>query len=172
MPRIGTTEELERKRMLAANMFEQGLTSKQIAVILECDDQTVRRWRRVWKRLGREGLRGSKPPGASPKLDARRRAELVDDLKRAPSDHGLDAWLWTTKLVAAHIKNRFGVEHHHDHVGVMLHALGLSWQRPIRRARERDEAAITQWRERTWPTLEKKRARPAGSSSSPTRSDS
>ena len=30
------------------------------------------------------------------------------------------------KVIARLIKDRFGVDHHHDHVGVILHALGVT----------------------------------------------
>ena len=173
MPRNGTTEERERLRLLAANMFDQGLPPAQIARIMEVDDQTVRRWRRAYRRHGREGLRGSKPPGARPKLAPAQKAELVGLLGHPPQEHGLDGWLWTSKLVAGLIQRRFGVKYHHDHVGVLLHELGLSWQRPARRAKERDEQGIVAWRQRVWPELLKKVPSPAAAcSSSPMRSGS
>lgn len=107
-------------------------------------------------RLPRHALRGSRPPGAARKLDDARRATLLADLARPPRDHGLDGWLWTTRLIAAHVRRRFGVSHHPDHVGVILKSLGLSWQRPMRRARERDPAQVAAFRGDAWPGLLKK----------------
>jgi transposase len=155
----GSPQELERVRLIAANMFEQGMAPKPIASILGVDDQTVRRWRRVWNHDGRTtgGLLARKAPGSSPKLTDEQKHELLELLKREPATYGfVDAHLWTTKLMAKLIEQRFGVRHHHDHVGYLLRQLGWSVQRPARRAKERDETRIAQWRDEVWPALEKK----------------
>jgi hypothetical protein len=36
---------------------------------------------------------------------------------------------------------------------VLLHRIGWSVQVPVRRAAERDEAAIAAWREEIWPVI-------------------
>ena len=172
MPRAGTTEQLEHTRLLAANMFEENLPPVQIARILGVDDQSVRRWQRIYQVKGRDGLKGSKPPGARPKLSAEQQAQVPDLLARPPSHYGLDGWLWTSRLVGALIRQRFGVDYHHDHVSYLLRELGLSYQRPARRAKERDEQQVGAWRREVWPGLLKKLPTPAGPSCSPTRSAS
>lgn len=52
----------------------------------------------------------------------------------------------------------FGVEYHRDHVGRVLHALGFTQQKPQRRARQRDEAAIEHWRTHDWERINKRDA--------------
>ena len=94
-------------------------------------------------------------------------------LAQGPAAHGYgEAYLWTTKLIARLIKDKFGVDHHHDHVGVILHELGITPQVPARRAKERDEARISQWRDTFWPALLKKVPTKGARSSRPTRSGS
>lgn len=156
MRKQGSIEDLERIRLIAANMFERGMKPKDIAAILEVDDQSVRRWRRLFQAGGRERLRGRKAPGATRRLSDEQRRQLVAMLAQEPRAHGFEAHLWTTKLIAQLIHRSFGVEYHHDYVGTLLHEIGLSWQKPMRRARERDEAAIAQWRVQHWPELLKK----------------
>jgi transposase len=158
--------------MLAANMFDQHLPAVQIAAILEVDDQSVRRWQRIYRTQGREGLKGSKPPGAKAKLTIEQKQRIVQLLEKPPRHYGLEGWLWTGKLVASLIQQHFAVRYHHDHVSCLLRELGLSWQRPMHRAKERDEQAINAWRTQTWPALLKKAANPEESSSSPMKSAS
>ena len=55
--------------------------------------------------------------------------------------------------VAAVIQRRFGVRYHPAHISRLLRQEGLSVQKPIRRASQRDEAKVTAWREETWPAL-------------------
>lgn len=75
-------------------------------------------------------------------------------LRKGAQKHGWANQLWTTARVAEVIRRHFGVSFHHDHVGRFLRTrLGGSPQKPRRRARERDEDAITQWKEVTFPRL-------------------
>ena len=164
MRKHGSPAELERVRMIAANMFEQGLATADVAASLEADDQTVRRWRRVFDAAGRDGLRAKRHPGAAPLLAGDQRRRLAELLERTPAECGLGRYLWTTQLVSDLIAREFGVRYHHDHVGVLLGRLGFTHQKPARRARERDEAKIQAWRRDAWPALLKKAATPAGSS--------
>ena len=62
-------------------------------------------------------------------------------------------------MIAELIKREFGVEYNPDWVGEILHALGMSFQKPMRRARERDEQKIAAWRIEVWPELLKKTPR-------------
>ena len=51
------------------------------------------------------------------------------------------------------ILKEFGVSYHPAHVSRLVRALGLSLQKPVRRANQRDEEAIERWKEKRWPSL-------------------
>jgi Winged helix-turn helix len=55
--------------------------------------------------------------------------------------------------VAAIIRLAFGVTYQPRPVGRILDAPRWSPQNPARRARQRNEAAIAQWRDETWPAI-------------------
>src|SRR5688500_16312979 len=164
MRRAGSQAELERVRLIAANMFEQDLETGVIAASLRVDGQTVRRWRRAFKAGGRDGLLARKHPRRPPLLCEPQRARLAGLLEQTPAACGFDRYLWTTQLVADLIAREFGVSYLHDHVGVLLGAMGFTHQKPARRARERDEQRIEAWRRDVWPELLKKVPGPAASS--------
>lgn len=168
----GSPQELQRVRLIAANMFEQDMPVDQIASLLNADDQTVRKWRRTWRKAGKTGLAARKPPGGPTKLTDQQKQQLLAMLAQGPGHYGFHAHLWTTKLMAQLIHKTFGVQHHHDHVGAILRKLGWSVQRPARRAKERDEPRITAWRQDVWPALEKKVGLAEEHSSSPMKSAS
>jgi transposase len=65
--------------------------------------------------------------------------------------------VWTRSRVAAIIRLACGVSYHPRHVGRLLDVMRWSPQKPIRRARQRNEAAIAQWRGDTWPAINKGR---------------
>lgn len=63
----------------------------------------------------------------------------------------------TAERVAAVIMNEWQVTYHPSHVAKLLHARGWSRQKPTRRARQRNEEAISEWQEAGLPALKKKR---------------
>lgn len=152
--------------MVAARMFELKRPTHEVAHAVGRDAQTVRGWRRAWRAGDEraEALAAKPHPGRTPKLSAAQWQEVLAMLAEPPKAHGYDAYLWTTSLMARLIKERFGVEHHHDYVGEVLHKLGWSCQRPAKLAKERDEQAIAAWRDQEWPALLKKVVRTARSS--------
>ena len=70
--------------------------------------------------------------------------------------------------MAAVIRMECGVSSHPAHISRVCQAMRWSPQKPARRARQRDEAAITHWRDETWPALNKGRKRRNTRSSSET----
>ena len=149
-------------RGIAANMFDRGRAPAEVAQDLGVDAQTVRAWRRAYREGGRAALASRKPPGRPALLTDAQRERLAGLLERTPAECGFDRYLWTQQLIADLIAREFGVSYHHDHVGVILKALGFTHQKPARRARERDEQKIEAWRREDWPALLKKVPSPAG----------
>jgi transposase len=137
-------------------MFEQNLASALIATSLKVDDQTVRRWRRIFQVHGRDGLLARRHAGRPSRLTPEQKDHLAELLVKTPSECGFDRHLWTQQLIADLIAREFGVNYHHDHVGVILREIGFTHQKPARRAKERDETRIEAWREKYWPALLKK----------------
>jgi hypothetical protein len=76
-------------------------------------------------------------------------------LLQSPEKLGYETPLWTCARVAHLIDNEFGVEYHPGHVWKILDDLGWSCQRPVGRARERNEEAIGRWRRVEWPAIKK-----------------
>ena len=72
-----------------------------------------------------------------------------------PRQHGFDFGLWTRQIVADLISERFGVELSPSGVGKILLRLGLTPQKPLRRAYERDEEAVEKWVETVYPKVKK-----------------
>jgi transposase len=156
MRRKGTAKELEQKRLIAAKMFELGLSPAQIAGVIGVVPQTVRRWRRECNHGGIEALAMNQHPGRPALLSKADREKLAELLLKTPIECGFEKYLWTTQLVADLIEREFKVKYHHDHVGVILGQMGFTHQKPARRSQERDEQKIQAWRSETWPALLKK----------------
>ena len=73
----------------------------------------------------------------------------------------------TLDRIAEVVRKQFGVRYHSGHVWwILRRKMGWSCQRPVGRARERNEEAIADWQDNIWPALKKKPEKKAGSSSS------
>jgi transposase len=70
-------------------------------------------------------------------------------LLEGPEAHGFPTPLWSCPRVARLIEDQFGVRYHGGHVWKILRALHWSPQRPVGKARERNEEAIRVWKRKT-----------------------
>jgi transposase len=147
---------LEQRRLRAAGLLKRGVRPAEVARRLGVHRQSVGRWREQLERDGRAGLRKAGRAGRPPKLSAEQLLQLEEELVRGPRAWGYATELWTTQRVAEVIQRCFGVRYHRDHVGRVLGQMRWSCQRPVGRAKERDEARIRHWKRVEWPRIKKK----------------
>jgi transposase len=146
-------EELERRRRRGVELFEQGERPVNIARFLGVDRSSVYRWRKAAAR-GPQALAAQPQPHRSPSLSAAQLCRLEKLLAQGAAAHGWPNQLWTTARVSQLIERHFKIRYHHDHVGRFLRQrLGWSVQKPIRRARERNESAILDWQSQEFPRI-------------------
>ena len=72
--------------------------------------------------------------------------------------YGYSNDLWTTRRIAAVLQRELHVDYHPAQVSRILRDLGWSYQKPARRAVERNQAAIDHWKRWRWVEIKKKRA--------------
>jgi transposase len=156
----------EGRRLRAWELHAAGWPGRRIAEALGVTPGAVSQWlRRAREGGGREALRTQPRPGQQPRLTAEQRAQIPALLAKGAEAYGFIGAVWTTARVATVIKRVFGVGYHPAHVSRVLRALGLSVQKPIKRASQRDEAKIRAWQEETWPALQAKPRPRSGRSS-------
>ena len=149
-------EGLQRRRMAAAKLLEQGVSQAEVARRLGVHRQSVIRWARELMKSGRSGLKKAGRAGRRPRLGTADLQAIEGALKRGPQALGYETALWTAPRVARLIEQLCGVRYHPAHVWRLLGQLGWSCQRPVSRALERDERAIKRWKKHRWPQLKKK----------------
>ncbi len=70
-----------------------------------------------------------------------------------PRQHGFDFGLWTRQVVRELIEKKFAARLSLASVGTLLARLGLSPQKPLQHAYQRDPLAVTQWEKQTYPAI-------------------
>ena len=115
---------------------------------------TIYRWLRLAKRDGVAALDSTIGTGRTRTLTPEQEQEvkrwIVD---KDPRQYNLDCALWTREIVACLIERFFTIKLSVTSVGRLLHRIGLSPQKPLRRAYERDQQAIDQWLKECYPKI-------------------
>lgn len=156
----GTAGELAVRRRIAGRLLLQGAGIREVARVVGASSSSVKRWKDALVEGGLEALRPKPSAGREPYLSESEREQLLKILQQGPVASGYETEQWTCPRVCEVIEYHFGVQYHVDHVWRVLHALGWTCQKPEQHARERNEAAIEQWRVRDWLRI-KKGASPA-----------
>jgi transposase len=98
------------------------------------------------KRRGRRVGEGRLNPARSKRI----RQLIIDSL---PDQMKLPFYLWTRAAVVSLIEREYGIGVSLTSVGRYLKAWGMSPQKPVRRAYERNEAAIARWLRQEYPAI-------------------
>lgn len=98
------------------------------------------------KRRGRRAGEGRLDPAQAKRV----RQQIIDAL---PDQLKLPFYLWTRAAVASLIKREYGIELSLTSIGRYLKRWGMSPQKPVRRAYERNDKAIAQWLHQEYPAI-------------------
>jgi transposase len=147
----------EARRLQAWHLKQKGWSQRQIAEALGVSEGAGSQWMTRAREAGPGALRCRCPPGAPCRLSAEQLARLPALLHLGVEACGFRGELWTRRRIAAVIRLEFGVIYHPGPISRVCQALRWSPQKPARRARQRDEAAMARWHNETWPAIKKGR---------------
>jgi transposase len=153
---------LEEMRIRVVKRVQDGESPEIIAKILGLDRSTVYGWLARYRRGGWDGLKAKPLAGRPPKLSGKMMQWVYETVTRKnPLQLNFAFALWTRDMVAKLIKDKFGMKLSVASVGRLLAQLGITCQKPLRRAQERDEALVQQWLKKDYPQI-RATARKAG----------
>lgn len=143
----------EWRRLRALGLKQDGWRRRDVAEALGVTERSVSRWCSIVRDHGAQGLLSAAIPGRPPELALRERQWIPELLWHGAEAYGFRGSAWTCGRIARVIEEEFGVAYDKSNVSRLLKQLRWSPQMPIRRASQRDEAAIGQWRKQAWPRL-------------------
>jgi len=159
MKRDGRTLDhatLEEFRLLALRRVKEGEKPSAVVKSLGMNRTSIYRWLRAASGRGKgERALASRPATGRPcKLTASQQAQVFRWINgKDPRQYGLDFGLWTRQIAAVLIEQKFGVQLGVTAVGRMMARLGLTPQKPLQRAYQRDPEAIERWQRETYPEI-------------------
>ena len=161
MKRDGRTldhKTLEEIRWMAVQRVREGERPADVIEAYGFHRTTIYKWLRIALRPG-GGLRMLKSTLATGRPRTLTQKEEQQVFRwingRDPRQYGLDFGLWTRRVVADLIDKKLNVNLGVTAVGELLSRLGLTPQKPLQRAYQRDPEAIEMWQRETFPAIAK-----------------
>ena len=143
-------------RRLAVKAVRAGLRQTAAAKTYGVSLRAVSKWRRLDREGGLRALtlkRRGRRPGAG-HLNAKRAGRIRGLIVgKLPDQVKLPFSLWTRAVVASLIAREYGIAVSLVTVGQYLRAWGLSPQKLVRRAYERNDAASARWLKQEYPAI-------------------
>ena len=146
----------EEIRIRAVLRVEAGESPEDVVRALGFHRSCIYDWIARYREGGIEALRYRKGAGRRPKLDGKQLWTLFHIIaNNDPRQLRFEFALWTREMVRVLIRREFGVRLSIVSVGRLLRKLGLSPQKPLRRAYQQDPVAVERWQEEEYPAIQK-----------------
>ena len=149
---------LEAIRLMAVERVRDGERPSSVIASFGFNRTTIYRWLDAAAKpgIGMWGLRSRPATGRPRSLTPRQEQQVFRWINgRDPRQYGLDFGLWTRAVVASLIEQQFHIRLGLTAVGELLAKLGLTPQKPLQRAYQRDPEAIEKWQLERFPAIAK-----------------
>jgi transposase len=147
---------LEQIRRMAFERVREGEKPADVIASFGFCRTTIYKWMKAAAGRGRglNALRSTRGTGRPRSLTPTQERQVFHWINgRNPLQYGLDFGLWTRQIVCTLIKQKFGVRMGVTAVGALLAKLGLTPQKPLQRAYQRDPQAIERWQRESFPAI-------------------
>jgi transposase len=147
---------LEAMRERAVRSVQEGERPTVVARSLRISNRTIFGWLAQYRQGGWSALKAKPLSGRPPKLDARKLKWIYDTVtQKNPMQLKFDFALWTREMVAQLIEGKFKIRLAANSVGRLLAQLGITCQKPLHRAIERNEGLVQKWLKTEYPKIKK-----------------
>lgn len=147
---------LEAIRTMAVERVREGERPSEVIASYGFHRCTIYRWLTAVRGRG-HGLHtlAARPATGRPRtLTATQERQVVRWVNgKHPMQYGFDFGLWTRHIVRELVHQRFGARLSLGSIGALLARQGLTPQKPLQRAYQRDPDAIARWQRETYPTI-------------------
>lgn len=149
---------LEEIRKMAVERVREGEKPSAVSASYGFHRSVIYRWMKMAAGRGKglKALNSRRGTGRPRKLTAGQERQVFRWVNgKNPMQYGFDFGLWTRQIVRELIEKKFEVVLSLASVGALLARLGLTVQKPLQRAYQRDPEAIERWQRETYPAIAK-----------------
>lgn len=155
-----TTEQQHLLRVKAVDMVvKEGISKRQASKLLGISRQHVHKWCIAFEENGYEGLkmgRRGRRLGEKRLLAAHQCATICNIIRdKTPDQCKMDFVLWERIAVRELIENKYGILLPLRTISEYLKRWGMTAQKPVKQANQRNEQKINDWLNTEYPKIEK-----------------
>src|SRR3989338_479422 len=148
-------KEKETRRLKAGKLFDKGRTKADAARKFKVTASAVNRWYAAWEKGGLAALKSRGNSGFPSSLTPEKRKAFKKAVMKGPKAFGFETDLWTLQRLAAVMKKVCKLKFSEVWVWHIVRDLGFTPQKPQVKAKERNEKAVAEWKEKTLQNLKK-----------------
>jgi len=147
---------LEEMRIRAVLRVEAGESPEIVIKALGFSRARIYEWLALYRKGGLDALKAKKITGRPPKLTGSQLKKIYRTVVgKDPRQLKFPFALWTCAMVREFIRREFGIRVSEVTVGRLLKKLGLSPQRPVRRAIQQKQELVVDWMAKEFPAIKK-----------------
>ncbi|MDR2213526.1 MAG: IS630 family transposase [Pseudomonadales bacterium] len=145
---------LEEMRLIAAARMSEGESPAVVAASFGFHRGWAYKVQAKVQAEGQQSLLSTKGTGRPRTLTPAQERQVFSWVNgKNPRQYGFDFGLWTRQIVCELIDKKFGVSLSLASVGALLARVGLTPQKPLQQAYQRDPQAIERWQRETYPAI-------------------
>ena len=149
-----TASELTLLRKRAVTAVQSGESPETVARVYGINRASIYNWLALYRSGGWGALDAAKRGGRKRKVDGKTLQWLYNAVTmKNPEQFQFKFALWSSKMIAHILRERFGICLSKASVCRLLHQLGLSPQRPLWRAWQQDSEKVERWLNEEYPRL-------------------
>jgi transposase len=147
---------LEQLRTRAVRRVQDGESPEVVAKALGINRTTIYDWLSKYREGGWSRLKAKPAPGRPPKLQGPALRWIYNTITlKNPIQLKFEFALWTREMVVKLIWDRYGICLSAVSVGRLLAQMGITCQKPIHRALQRNPTLVRKWLKEEYPEIKR-----------------
>lgn len=147
-------QTLEELRIRSVKRVQSGESPETISKALGLNRSTIYTWLALYRNGGWDALKSKPTPGAKPKIDGKQMKWIFETVTmKNPQQMKFEFALWTREMIQKVIKDKFEIKLSLKAVGRLLGQMGITCQKPLYSATQRDESLVKKWLTKIYPKI-------------------
>lgn len=147
-------QTLEDMRIRAVKAVQGGQSPEDVAITFSIHRTAMYKWLALYRDGGWSALKSKPTPGAKPKIDGKKMEWVFDTVtQKNPQQMKFEFALWTREMIQKLIKDKYQIKLSLKAIGRLLAQLGLTCQKPLYKAIQKDESLVKKWLKKIYPAI-------------------